>query len=87
MTVADQAMHLIVREVEELDRVANPVAPEPLNPQDRVFECHGERGMVSALGLAFGTGSELGAFNRAKLALARRKLDSICRKTPSSIEA
>jgi hypothetical protein len=32
MTVADQAMHLAVREVEEPNRVANAIAPEPRSP-------------------------------------------------------
>jgi hypothetical protein len=40
MTVADQAMHLAVREVEELDRVPNPITPESLNPQNRILKRH-----------------------------------------------
>jgi hypothetical protein len=32
MTVADQAVHLAVREVEEPNRVANAIAPEPRSP-------------------------------------------------------
>jgi hypothetical protein len=57
-------MHLAVREVEEPDRVANAIAPKPRSPQHWVFECHGERGMVRALGLALAAASELGAFDR-----------------------
>jgi hypothetical protein len=64
MTVADEAMHLAVREVEEFDRVANAIAPEPRSPQHWVFECHAERRMVRALGLAFAAASELCAFDR-----------------------
>jgi hypothetical protein len=64
MTGADQAMHLIVEEVEELERVANTIAAEPLNPKDRILKCHGNRRTVSALGRAFAAASELGALDR-----------------------
>jgi hypothetical protein len=31
VTVADQAVHLAVRDVEELNRVTDPIAPESLS--------------------------------------------------------
>ena len=43
MTVADQVMHLILPEVEKLDRVANAIAPKPLRTQDRILERNRKR--------------------------------------------
>jgi hypothetical protein len=56
-------MHLAVREFEELDRIADSVAPEPLDPQDRILERHRERRIVSVLCLALAAAAVLGVLD------------------------
>jgi hypothetical protein len=62
-------MHVALWELEEVDRIAHAIAAQPFSSQHRIFERHRYRRTICALGSAFATGAELGAFDRAQAAL------------------